>query len=87
LNLFAFGGLEAVFIWTVVLGLYWKKANKYGAIASMISGMLLYIMIDRFYPSVFGMHTVTIPIVASFIIFVLVSLSTSHKFKNEKLMI
>lgn len=25
LNLFAFGGLEAVFIWTVVLGLYWKK--------------------------------------------------------------
>lgn len=53
----------------------------------MISGMLLYIIIDRFYPSVFGMHTVTIPIVASFFIFVIVSLSTSHKFKNEKLMI
>ncbi|WP_427107596.1 sodium/pantothenate symporter [Lysinibacillus xylanilyticus] len=87
LNLFAFGGLEAVFIWTVVLGLYWKKANKYGAIASMISGMTLYIIIDRFYPSVFGMHTVTIPIVASFVIFVIVSLITSHKFKNEKLFI
>lgn len=53
----------------------------------MITGMSLYIIIDRFYPSVFGMHTVTIPIVASFIIFILVSLATSHKFKNEQLMI
>ncbi|MNH21473.1 Sodium/pantothenate symporter [compost metagenome] len=87
LNLFAFGGLEAVFIWTVVLGLYWKKANKYGAIASMFSGMILYIIIDRFYPSVFGMHTVTIPIVASLFIFVSVSLLTSHKFKEDKLFI
>ncbi|HBJ02043.1 MAG TPA: sodium/panthothenate symporter, partial [Lysinibacillus sp.] len=74
---------EAVFIWTVVLGLYWRKANKYGAISSMISGMALYIFIDRFYPTAFGMHTVTIPIVASFIIFVIVSLATSHKFKDE----
>lgn len=87
LNLFAFGGLEAVFIWSVVLGLYWKKANKYGAIASMITGMTLYIIIDRFYPSVFGMHTVTIPIVASFIVFVSVSLLTAHKFKDEDLFI
>ena len=51
----------------------------------MISGMLLYIIIDRFYPSVFGMHTVTIPIVASFFIFVIVSLFTSHKFKTKSL--
>lgn len=87
LNLFAFGGLEAVFIWTVVLGLYWRKANKYGAISSMISGMALYIFIDRFYPTAFGMHTVTIPIIASFIIFVIVSLATSHKFKDEHFLI
>lgn len=87
LNLFAFGGLEAVFIWSVVLGLYWQKANKYGAIASMITGMTLYIMIDRFYPTIFGMHTVTIPIVASLIIFVIVSWLTAHKFKDEKLFI
>lgn len=80
-------GLEAVFIWSVVLGLYWKKANKYGAIASMITGMTLYIVIDRFNPSMFGMHTVTIPIIASFIVFVVASLCTAHKFKNEKLFI
>src|SRR5699024_2265306 len=38
LNLFAFGGLEAAFIWPVVIGLYWKKGNKYGALASIIVG-------------------------------------------------
>lgn len=27
LNLLAFGGLEAVFLWPLVLGLYWERAN------------------------------------------------------------
>lgn len=87
LNLFAFGGLESVFIWSVVLGLYWKKANKYGSITSMITGLSMYIIIDRFYPHVFGMHTVTLPIVCSLIVFVVVSLATHKQFKNEKLFI
>ena len=81
LNLFAFGGLESAFLWSVVFGLYWKKANKYGALSSMIVGLVLYIGIDRFAPHVFGMHTVTIPIVASLIAFVVVSL-IAHKTKN-----
>lgn len=43
LNLFAFGGLEAAFLWVIVLGLYWDKANVYGAISSMIVGLGSYI--------------------------------------------
>ena len=74
LNLFAFGGLEAAFLWSVVFGLYWKKANKYGAIASMLSGITLYVLIDRLSPHIFGMHTVTLPILVSLIVFVSVSL-------------
>ena len=62
LNLFAFGGLESAFLWSVVFGLYWKKANKYGSISSMVVGLTLYISIDRLSPHVFGMHTVTLPI-------------------------
>ncbi|MFP1455668.1 sodium:solute symporter family transporter [Escherichia coli] len=27
----AFGGLEAVFLWPLVLGLYWERANAKGA--------------------------------------------------------
>ena len=39
LNLFAFGGLEAAFLWVIILGLYWDKANAYGAIGSMVIGL------------------------------------------------
>ncbi len=36
LNLLAFGGLEAVFLWPLVLGLYWERANAKGALSAMI---------------------------------------------------
>ena len=81
LNLFAFGGLESTFLWSVIFGLYWKKANKYGAIASMIVGIVLYIAIDQLSPHIFGMHTVTLPIVISLFVFVIVSL-IARKTKN-----
>lgn len=81
LNLFAFGGLESAFLWSVVFGLYWKKANKYGSISSMVVGLALYISIDRLSPHVFGMHTVTLPILVSLVVFVVVSLATQHKTK------
>jgi len=83
LNLFAFGGLEAAFLWSVVFGLYWKKANKYGAISSMIVGISMYIAIDRLAPHVFGMHTVTLPIFVSLVVFVAVSLVTQNMYKIE----
>ena len=38
INLFAFGGLEAVFFCPTLFGLYWKRANSTGAILSMLSG-------------------------------------------------
>ncbi|MEH7413722.1 sodium/pantothenate symporter [Neobacillus drentensis] len=79
LNLFSFGGLESVFIWPVILGLYWSKGNKYGAITSMIIGMGSYILLDRFYPNAFGLHTVVMPIVLSFLGFIIVSLISQQK--------
>ena len=42
LNLLAFGGLEAVFLWPLVLGLYWERANAKGALSAMIVGGVLY---------------------------------------------
>ena len=81
LNLFAFGGLEAAFLWSVVFGLYWKKANKYGAIASMVVGITMYILIDRLSPHIYGMHTVTLPILVSFVVFIVVSL-IARQMKN-----
>lgn len=83
LNLFAFGGLESAFLWSVVFGLYWKKANKYGAISSMIVGLTLYIVIYRFAENIYGMHSVTIPIIVSLITFVAVSLIAQKVKKIE----
>jgi len=77
LNLFAFGGLEAAFIWPVVLGLYWKKGNKYGAIFSTLTGVISYIYIDTYYPSLFGMHSVVLPVIISLIAYIIVSQVTS----------
>ncbi|MEK3855911.1 sodium/pantothenate symporter [Cytobacillus sp. FSL H8-0458] len=76
LNLFSFGGLEAAFIWPVVLGLYWAKGNKYGAVASMITGTASYILFHTFYPNAFGMNTVVLPIALSLAAYIAVSLFT-----------
>lgn len=79
LNLFAFGGLEAAFIWPVVLGLYWRGGNKYGAITSIIVGVGSYILIHVFSPEPFGMHSVVLPVLFSLITFVAVSLLVKEK--------
>ena len=42
INMFAFGGLESAFVWVFLLGLFWKKANKTGAVCSMVSGTVVY---------------------------------------------
>ncbi|MDY0407015.1 sodium/pantothenate symporter [Virgibacillus sp. 179-BFC.A HS] len=81
LNLFAFGGLEAAFIWPIIMGLYWKKGNKYGAISSMICGIVLYIIGDRFITQPFGMHPIVLPVIISFFVYVFVSLGTQEKVK------
>lgn len=78
LNLFAFGGLEAAFIWPIVMGLYWRKGNKYGALASMLAGVGLYVLSDTFYPQPLGLHSVVLPVVIAFVTYVIVSLIT-HK--------
>lgn len=58
LNLFSMGGLEAAFIWPIILGLYWRRGTKHGAIASMLTGVISYIIFETFYPQPFGMHSV-----------------------------
>jgi len=45
INLFAFGGLEAVFFCPILFGLYSKWANATGAVLSMISGCAAFIFL------------------------------------------
>lgn len=58
LNLLSLGGLEATFLWVIVLGLYWEKANAVGAISSMLVGLISYVIIATFKISIFGFHAI-----------------------------
>lgn len=58
LNLFAFGGLEAAFLWVIVLGIYWDKANAYGALSSMTVGLGSYIALSQLGIKVFGFNAI-----------------------------
>lgn len=64
LNLLAFGGLEAVFLWPLVLGLYWERANAHGALSSMIVGAVCYTVLASFDIKIAGLH----PIVPSLVL-------------------
>ena len=77
-NLFAFGGLEATFLWPILLGLYWKKAEKYGAISSILLGLTSYILIKTVYVIKF-IEPVVISLLISFLAFVIVSYIMNKK--------
>ncbi|SCL95394.1 Protein of unknown function [Bacillus cytotoxicus] len=79
LNLFSFGGLEAAFIWPIVLGLYWRKGNAIGAFTSIIVGVGSYIIIHLWFPNPFQIHTVVFPICFALIAYILGSIMTTKK--------
>ena len=58
LNLFAFGGLEAAFLRVIVLGIYWDKANAYGALSSMLVGLGSYILLTQLGVKLLGFHQI-----------------------------
>lgn len=69
LNLLAFGGLEAVFLWPLVLGLYWEKANAAGALSAMIVGGLLYAVLATLKIQYLGFHPIVPSLLLSLLAF------------------
>lgn len=78
LNLYANAGIIATFLWPIILGLYWKKANSKGAIASIIGGIGSYILFSRIWTRPLGMHTIVLPLIISLILFIIVSMITKR---------
>lgn len=74
INMFAFGGLETAFFWTILLGLFWKRANSTGAIASMAGSTAAYCISMAVGFKLFGLHQIVIGISAAGLLFVLGSL-------------
>ncbi len=74
--IFAIGGLEATFVAPIVFGLYWKRATGWGAIASMYTGLISYIVLEQWFPDPFGMNAVVTALTLSITAMVVVSLLT-----------
>lgn len=83
LNLFAFGGLEAAFLWVIILGLYWDKANAYGAIASMITGLGVYIGFTTAAIKPFGLHAIVPSLALGLIAFLIANKFGEKQIKDN----
>ena len=63
--MFAFGGLESAFCWVLVAALYFKRANKWGALFSMLGGVGIYCICMAAKIAPFGLHQIVIGILVS----------------------
>jgi sodium/pantothenate symporter len=56
---YAIGGLASCFLVPLIFGLYWQRANRYGAIASIVLGTGGYVLVAIFFPRPLGLHDLT----------------------------
>ncbi len=71
INMFAFGGLETAFFFTLLFGLFTKWANKYGALAASIGGTICYCLAQGLGFKPFGLHAIIVGIGVSLICFII----------------
>jgi sodium/pantothenate symporter len=76
LNIFAFGGMEAAFLWPLVLGLYWRRANAAGAVASIAAGVGSYFIMGMTIKNFYGMNVIIPSLLIALAAFAAVSLLT-----------
>lgn len=86
INLFALAGQESIFFCPLIFGIYWKRANATGAIASMLFGVASYLYFVVCNVDVFGMHKVVPSIVVAVVVFIIGSL-VGEKTDDETLKI
>ncbi len=83
MNMFAFGGLETAFCWVLVAGLYWRRANARGALASMAGGVLVYCALMAAGIAPFGLHQIATAMPVSLLLMVAGSLAGPENAPDE----
>ena len=71
INLFAFGGLETMFFWMLLLGLFWRKANATGALWGGIGGLAAYCVTMALNIKIGTFHNILIGVGVGLILFLL----------------
>lgn len=70
--IFSIGGLGSIFFVPLVVGLYWRRANKTGAILGMTGGLIYYMVATQWVPQLtLGMQSVVMALVVSAVLFVI----------------
>ncbi len=85
INLFAMGGLEAAYFWPLIGGLYWKKGNATGCVASVICGLATFIFFNQNKILPFGIHEVIAGLIVGGIVYFLVSALT-YKGQDQEIL-
>jgi len=72
---FSIGGLVTATFGPILLGLFWKRGNQWGAIASICWGMVVYGLANTIVPQIqlWGTHPSFVAVISSVIVYVLVS--------------
>ncbi|MFA1820165.1 sodium/solute symporter [Virgibacillus oceani] len=81
---FSIGGAASSLIAPLILGLFWPRANKYGALAGIVGGLLCYLFLNQIYLGIEVLQQATIlfAVPFSFILTALVSLLTTKPSKE-----
>ena len=73
---YAIGGLASGLFFPLLLGLFWKRANEYGAIAGTVVGFVYFVVGSNVPAICFGLNAFVPAVLASGISMILVSLVT-----------
>jgi sodium/pantothenate symporter len=71
LNLLALGGLQVIFLWPLVLGLFFSNLHAWGALSSMLCGASSYIILHLIEFKPMGLHPVVPSLLIGIMMFVL----------------
>ena len=79
INMFAFGGLETAFLFVLVCGLFWKRANATGALLSLAGGTLAYCAAMAAGFKVADLHQIVIGVTVAGVLMVVGTLAGKQK--------
>jgi sodium/pantothenate symporter len=76
---FSIGGLEAATFGPILLGMFWKRGNGWGALSSVTWGMVIYGLANTIFPglALWGTHPSLVSVVSATAVYVLVSVLTA----------
>jgi sodium/pantothenate symporter len=74
--IFAIGGLASTLAFPILLGMYWPRANRYGAFVGGAGGLVSYLVLKQWAPVPISSSPIIISLVVSLVLMVVVSLRT-----------